>query len=180
MSRALLILAVVLAATGCMHAGHAESAAAPAAAPHASNEAPPGDGMMSMCPMSIPGTQVAAGDTSTGEALTFTTTNPEQVPALREKVHAMADMHNRHHASGEEHPGTEGMMHGGMMGDGGMMMQMPPPSHAAVEDLPGGARIVVTPNDSADLQRLQSTLRSHAAQMQQHGCAMMGRSQHGS
>jgi hypothetical protein len=183
MSRALLILlAVVFATTGCTHAGHAASAAAPAAAPQASTEAPQGDGMTGMCPMSIPGTQVAAKDTSTGEALTFTTTSPGQVPALREKVHAMADMHNRHHASGEEQAGMGGMMHGGMMGGGDMpMMEMPPPSHAAVEDLPEGARIVVTPNDSADRQRLQSTIRSHAEQMQQHGCGvMMEHSQHGS
>jgi hypothetical protein len=32
---------------------------------------------------------------------------------------------------------------------------------------------VVTPNDPADLTRLQSTVRSHAEQMQQHGCGMM-------
>jgi hypothetical protein len=51
---------------------------------------------------------------------------------------------------------------------------MPPPSRASVEDLPNGARITVTPNDAADLQRLQSTIRAHAEHMQQHGCAMMG------
>ena len=55
------------------------------------------------------------------------------------------------------------------MGD----MQMPPPSRAAVEDLPDGARIIVTPNDPADLERLQKTVRTHAEHMQQHGCGMM-------
>ncbi len=70
----------------------------------------------------------------------------------------MADMHNRHHASGEaEHGGmSRGMMGGGMEGGSMGGMQMPPPSRAAAEDLPEGARIFVTPNDPGDLQRLQS------------------------
>jgi hypothetical protein len=119
--------------------------------------------------MSVPGTKLAAADTSTGEAITFTTT-PDQAAALRERVHAMADVHNRHHASGDADHGGMGGMHGGwMMGD----MQMPPPSRAAVEDLPDGARIIVTPNDPADLDRLQKTVRMHAEHMQQHGCGMM-------
>jgi hypothetical protein len=182
MSRALLIpLALAFAGTGCMHGGHGASSAAPAASPSATSPAPTGGGMSGMCPMSVPGTQLGAEDTTTGEALTFTTT-PDQASALREKVHAMADMHNRHHASGEGQSGTGGMMPGGAMGGGGMpMMQMPPPSHATVEDLPDGARLLVTPNDPADLQRLQSTVRSHAEQMREHGCGMMmEHSQHGS
>jgi hypothetical protein len=79
-----------------------------------------------------------------------------------------------------------GAMHGGMMGgsaghggqDGRMGdMQMPPPSRAVVEDLPDGARILVTPNDPADLERLQKTVRAHAEHMQQHGCGMMDHAQ---
>lgn len=139
-----------------------------------------------MCPMSVPGTKISAADTATGEALTFTT-SPDQAPVLREKVHAMADMHNRHHASGDAgHGGMGGMMGGGGRAGGGMAaggmggMQMPPPSRAAVEDLPDGARILVTPKDPADLQRLQSSVRMHAEHMQQHGCGMMNHSQHGS
>jgi hypothetical protein len=180
MIRVLLVTTVVaFAGTACMHAGHAapgtEATSNAAAAPPPAGA--PMDGMAGMCPMSVPGTKVSASDTASGEALTFTTT-PDQAAALREKVHAMADMHNRHHSSGEA--GHGGMMGGGMMGgsmegmNGGMGgMPMPPPSRAAVEDLPDGARIVVTPNDPADLTRLQSTIRSHAEQMQQHGCGMM-------
>lgn len=181
MSRALFIpLALAFAATGCAHGGHAASTSAPAASSPAMAPAPTGGGMKGMCPMSVPGTRLGAEDTTTGEALTFTT-SPDQSSALREKVHAMADMHNRHHASGEGHSGMGGMMPGGM-GAGGMSgMQMPPPSHATVEDLPDGARILVTPNDPADLQRLQSIVRGHAEQMRQNGCGMMmDRSQHGS
>jgi hypothetical protein len=64
-----------------------------------------------------------------------------------------------------------------MAGDAKEGMQMPPPSRAAVEDLPDGARILVTPNDPADLERLQKTVRMHAEHMQEHGCAMMAHPQ---
>jgi hypothetical protein len=185
MRAAMLPLALALAGTACMHAGHAGMAATaqPPSAPPPSAAADQGSGMAGMCPMAVPGTHLSPMDTATGEALTFTTT-PDQVPALREKVHAMADMHNRHHASGDagQHGGMGGMMGGGMEGHMGGM-HMPPPSHAAVEDVPDGARIVVTPNDPADLQRLQSTIREHAQQMEQHGCGMMmdhSQHQHGS
>ncbi len=178
MTRALLVPVILaFAGTACMHAGHAASAAAT----QPSTVAPAG-GMAGVCPMSVPGTKLSAADTSTGEAITFTTT-PDQAAALREKVHAMADLHNRHHASGgADQGGMKGMHGGGMMGghashggQDGMMgdMQMPPPSRAAVEDLPDGARIIVTPNDPADLERLQTTVRMHAEHMQQHGCGMM-------
>lgn len=182
MARApLFLFAFSFAVAGCMHAGHAASAAAAtSSAPMAQAGQPMGGGMAGMCPMSVPGTQVSAAETPSGEALTFTTT-PDQAAALREKVHAMADMHNQHHAGGAA--GHGGMMGGGMggMGTGGGAggMQMPPPSRASVEDLPDGARIVVTPNDPADLQQLQSTVRGHAQEMQQHGCGMMQHGQHG-
>lgn len=190
MTRMLVVAsALSLAGTGCMHAGHAAGAAQPTPASRAPSGMAGMTDMAEMCPMNVPGTQVSAMDVANGEALTFTTT-PENAAALREKVHAMAEMHNRHHTGGE--PGHGGMQHGGMgqgamggmggMGGGmsGMAhgdmggMQMPPPSQASVEDVPNGARIVVTPNDPADLQRLQSTVRAHAEHMQQHGCEMTG------
>ena len=180
MDRALLIPVVLaFAMGGCMHAGHA--ATAPATASQPSTGAPMGSAMAGMCPMTVPGTKVSAADTSTGETVTFTTT-ADQAAALREKVHAMADMHNQHHAAGDAGHGSMGGMAGmgGMHGSGMEGMQMPPPSRAAVEDLPDGARIVVTPNDPADMQRLQSTVRTHAEHMQQHGCEMMAHEQHGS
>ena len=122
--------------------------------------------MAAMCPMAVPGTQVSASDLSTGEAVTFSTTSPEQVADLRSRVRAMADMHNRHHASGD----MSGMQ-GGMHGHGGMM---PPPSTASVEDTDAGARLMVTPKDPAQLAQLQSAVRAHAEMMQQGGCGMMG------
>ena len=168
-------------AAACAHSPPEQAAPAPEAHPARAAPAPgrPG-GMMAMCPMSVPGTQVSATDTADGEALTFTTT-PDQVAELRSRVHAMADMHNQHHSGGEggmhEHGMHEHGMHGhGMHGHEGMTsgMAMPPPSRATVEDLANGARILVTPNDAADLQKLQSAVRGHAQHMSQHGCGMMG------
>lgn len=184
MTRALLLSLVFVGGTACMHAGHAESAPATKQAGNAMSAGEMVAGEMGgMCPMGVPGTQVAAEDTATGESLTFTTKSPAQVAVLRERVHAMAEMHNAHHAGGDaEHGGMHGM-HGGMGGgmSGGMEgMGMPPRSEARVENLPDGARILVTPKDPADLQRLQSTVRQHATQMQEHGCPMMDHAEHGS
>jgi hypothetical protein len=139
----LLLLSALVILSGCAHSAQ-----------------PPPDqgGMMAMCPMTVPGTQVYAADTANGEALTFTT-GPDQVAELRIRVHGMANMHNQRHG---------GM--GGGQGMGGMRKS--PPSRAWVEDVENGARIAMTPNDPADLQKLQSAVRMHATHMQQHGCRM--------
>jgi hypothetical protein len=173
MTRALLgALVLALAGTACAHADPAATASAanPAAAASTTSAHPAG-----MCPMSVPETKVLAADTATGESLTFTTTS-DQVSVLREKVRAMSEMHNRHQASGDVAQGGAGsmggMMAGGTMGPGMAGMPMPPPSRTSVEDLHDGARIIVTPVDPADLQRLQATVRTRAGQMQQNGCGM--------
>jgi hypothetical protein len=129
---------------------------------------------MHACPIAVPGTQLAAAD---------------RAEDLRARVHAMADMHNRHHlAGGPEgtHAGHGGMEHGGMMGGGmmgggstagagaGQASMMPPPSRATVVDVEGGARLVVTPNDPADMDQLRSTVRTHAEHMQKTGTCRMG------
>lgn len=174
-------VALALAGAGCSHGSASQPSATTAqpAPPRAqAQEGTTGDmgsgKMAGMCPMAVPDTQVSAADTATGEALAFTTSSPDQVADLRSRVRAMADMHNQHHASGEMHG------HGMGMGSGGMgNMPMPPPSTAAVEDTDGGARLVVTPNDPAQLAELQSAVRSHAGMMQQGRCEMMGGMQQG-
>jgi hypothetical protein len=166
------VLALMVASTGCM-GHHAAEAAAPS--PRARAAAP---AMAGHCPMEVPGTQVSAADTQDGEAVTFIT-SPDHEADLRSRVHAMADMHNEHHQGG-------GMDHGGMHGSGSMgrdtstgsgamghMETMPPPSRASVQDVPGGARLVVTPSDPGDLERLQSVVRTHAQHMSEtHACGM--------
>jgi hypothetical protein len=153
----LLPLSAIGILTACFHTGQPAGSA---------TEPPDSSGMMAMCPMTVPGTQVYAADTANGEALTFTTSSPDQVAELRIRVHAMANMHNQRHGG---MGGGEGMGGAGM---GGGKMMMPPPSHAWVEDVENGARISMTPNDAADLQKLQGAVRMHAEHMQRHGCAM--------
>ena len=113
-----------------------------------------------MCPMEVQGTSVAVADTDDGVAVTFTTTG--DVAELRKRVHAMADMHAH-------------MMHGGTMGSGSAMGSghMMVPSDARAEDIDGGARIVVTPKDPAQLADLRAHAHEHAAQMSSGHCPMM-------
>lgn len=117
--------------------------------------------MAGMCPMEVPGTQVSVADTQDGVAITFTTSG--EVAQLRQRVHAMAAMH--------EHMMSGGMMgSGGAMGSSGMMMV---PSDARAEDIQGGARLVLTPKDPAQLAQLRDHVHAHAAQMARGDCPMM-------
>jgi hypothetical protein len=126
--------------------------------------------MMAMCPMSVPGTEVLAGDVHNGETLTFTTSGAVQ--ELRVRVRAMAGMHNEHHADAAT---TDAMMGREAMGPGnGMGRPRMPPSWATVLDVERGATIVLVPNASEDLQMLQTATRDRAAHLRMHGCGMMG------
>ena len=178
--RTALITGLALAAASCASSQSAERASgASSSAQYAGSSA--GGMTMDMCPMAVPGTTVSAQDTQAGEALTFAT-NSGQVAELRRRVRAMVDMHNRHHAGGET---MGGMGHGGMMGGGsapghGQMhgdhhVMMPPPSRASVEDVEGGARIALVPQDPAAIEQLRSAVQMHAEHMQKEGCSgMMG------
>jgi hypothetical protein len=53
-----------------------------------------------------------------------------------------------------------------------MMMKMVP-SDARAEDSDGGARIVLTPKDPAQLADLRAHVREHVAQMQSGHCPIM-------
>lgn len=165
--------------SACMahHVADAHSPASPGTASVTSPGTPSGMSA-DVCPMAVPGVQLSAADTQDGEAVTFTT-SADRMADLRARVHAMADMHNRHHQAGEGgmHHGNHGdAMGGGSTGSGGdsHAMMMPPPSRAAVEDVAGGARLVVTPNDPADLEPLRAAVRTHAEHMRQTGTCGMG------
>jgi hypothetical protein len=143
-----------------------------------------------MCPMMIDPatTQVTTTNTSDGAAMVFTTTG--DVNALRAQVRQMADMHNRMKGmhGGAMHEGMHGgmqqgggMQHGDMHGSGmhggamqheGMRMEMVP-SHATVEDVPGGARLLLVPEDRSQLATLQQQARMHADMMKKGQCPMM-------
>jgi hypothetical protein len=116
--------------------------------------------------MAVEGTTARAEDVDGGVAMAFTTTG--DVAELRRRVAHMAEMHGSHPGGGhgmmmgEGHPG-------GMMGEG---MKMPPAT-ARSEDIEGGARIVFTPKDPADLAALREQTRRHAEQMASGQCPMM-------
>jgi hypothetical protein len=144
-----------------------------------------------MCPMmsSMKDAQIVASDTSDGAAIVFTTAG--DVAGLRAHVRKMAEMGTRMASGGmmgmEKQEGMRGEgkgmagngMHGGgmgmkgdMHGDGGMMGKHVP-ARASVEDVPGGARLVLTPVDPAQLAALREQTRSHAAMMSKGECPMM-------
>ena len=47
-------------------------------------------------------------------------------------------------------------------------------SRAVVEDIEGGARIDITPNDPANVDQLRTAIRNRVAQMQETGSCAMG------
>ena len=143
----LVVTSLLLLACG----GSKSQPAAPQPAPTEAHA----QGMGGMCPMEVAGTKVAVDDTQDGVAITFTTTG--DVAQLRERVHHMAGMH-------------EHMMHGG---SGDMDQMKMAPSSARAEDVDGGARIVLTPADPAQLADLRTHVREHAAQMASGHCPMM-------
>lgn len=181
--------AVLLAACGGSQnpPAKSESGAVPYAGANSAGE---------MCPMQLAGTQVAAEDTQDGVAMVFTTSG--DVSELRRRVRRMAEMHQTHMANHSSHMGPGGMGSGGM-GSGGMMgsgamgsgtmgpeqpMGSKPmmggehmgmhmvPSAARTEDVDGGARIVLTPEDPARLAELRAHAREHAAMMAKGQCPM--------
>jgi hypothetical protein len=125
-----------------------------------------GRDMASMCPMTVEGTTARAEDVDGGAALAFTTTG--DVAELRRRVAHMAEMHEQHH--GEGHGAMMGGGDGkGMMGGGKGM----PPATARSEEIDGGARLVFTPRDPADLPKLREHARQHAEKMASGQCPMM-------
>jgi len=129
-----------------------------------------GQDMAATCPMAVEGTTARAEDVEGGAAMAFTTTG--DVAELRRRVAHMAEMHQEHHGEGHG-----AMMGGGkgMMGDGKGMMGdgMMPPATARSEEIEGGARLVFTPKDAADLPKLREHAHDHAEKMASGQCPMM-------
>ena len=120
------------------------SACASAGAASPHGGKPHGAMTMKDCPMHDGATTVSVVDLEGGVALTFTTA--ENVDALRAHVAHMAEEHNR-----------KGMMD----------------ARAVAEDVDGGARLVLTPNDPAQLATLRDHARAHAEGMRKGDCPMM-------
>lgn len=109
-------------------------------------------------------THVATSETADGVAIAFTTT--DDVNALRDRVRAMAERHNRMQTMH-----STGGMHGGPPETRMRMV----PSRATVDDIPGGARLVLVPIDPSQLATLRHQAEMHAGMMQRGQCPRMAR-----
>ena len=158
---------VVLLAAGC---GSKQSS--PPAKPPAEAAQQPG-----MCAM-MKDAQLAATDGEHDVTVTFTTQgDPTE---LRAHVHKMGAMHDQ---MGHGEMGHGKMMGGGEMGSGshemaggsgmGDMHAHMVPSHAAVDDVDHGARVVLTPDDPAQLAALRDQVHAHVEMMKSGKCPMM-------
>lgn len=129
------------------------------------------DDEVGMCPMAVEGTTVHTEDVDGGIAMVFVTTGDQA--ELRERVARMAKMHDEHHAEGQHagHHADHGAGHHADHGGGGKV----PASAARVEDVDGGARLVLTPRDPAELPALVEHVRGHAEAMATGSCPMMSK-----
>lgn len=170
--------ALVIAGCASTQASREPTTPAPAATSGTQSEGMRGN-MQGMCPMQVEGTVVAAEKVDGGVALTFTTSS--DVPELRRRVARMAQMHGQHgmgmHAlagadHGHAHGGqrSDASQHQGGMMAGGMMM---PAATARSEEVQGGARILLTPQDAADLEKLREHARHMTERMSSGQCPMM-------
>jgi hypothetical protein len=113
----------------------------------------------SACPLGVPGAHVAADDTDSGIALTFTAT-AERLSDLRERAGYAAAMHGPGEHMGKGHEGRHGNG-----GEHGLKAMHLPPAYAVEEDIDGGARIVLRPADPNDLSLLRAKVRARAEAM---------------
>jgi hypothetical protein len=164
------ILLAVVAAVALLPGHAGSSSPAPAGSPVAPPSAPSGH-VMAMCPLSVDGTQALAADVPGGETLTFTTdTGP--IGELRERVKAMATIHNQQHDDVAARQGRAGR---GMAGSGNAMSGTEmPTSWATFIEVESGAAILVVPVDPADLHALRNAIRLRAQRLREQGCEIMG------
>jgi hypothetical protein len=104
------------------------------------------------CPMKVPGTDLSVTDSENGIVLTITTKSGD-VAELRRRIESMAKMHSM---------SSNAAMHGNSI-----------PFSIRYEEVPGGARLTLTPTDPNQLNAFRTTIRKHAEQMKQGECSMM-------
>lgn len=144
---ATVTVAALLGACGAKSSAQSEpvtASTAPAAAP---TEEPGEEVASHECPMQVPGTTVTSSNVEGGVALAFTTQGGD-VAELRERVQRMTETHPEHHS--------------------GTVM-----STASSEEIESGARLVLKPQDPAQLEALREHARTHAARMAEGDCPMM-------
>ncbi len=123
-------------------------------------------GKMGKCPMKVEGTTVTSEETADGAAVVFKTDGGD-VEELRRRVRHMADKHAKHHGQ----PGADKsqMDHGKCA-----MCRMMKMATVTVEDIDGGARMMMKPKDASKLDALRKHAAEHAEKMaKMGGCPMM-------
>ena len=120
----------------------------------ASQSGMPGPMSMQDCPMKIQDFELAASNTTTGVAITFTT-KPDQVDTLRLRVQHWAAMHT----AGPEQ--QHGMRHGTL------------PGTAEYEAIPNGIRLTLTATDPAKLEEFRAAARTRVEAMKKGDCSLM-------
>ncbi|MBS2027610.1 MAG: hypothetical protein JST54_06890 [Deltaproteobacteria bacterium] len=125
-----------------------------------------------ICPFAVPGTRVVTSKVEGGAALDFTT-HKGGVAELRRRVAAVAERHNALHDLG----GTAVASRSNAPGHGVSGGEVPPmnSAKASVEDIDGGARVILTPQDPSQLQVLRQHVESRVALMYRQGCPVTRR-----
>ena len=129
--------------------------------------------------MMVDGANVEVEDTADGVALRFTTTTSGNVDDLRLRVEHLSRMYGTERGKGEmmwQHMGHKraegdrpGMGEGMGAGPGGSM----PTATAKIENLDGGARLMLTPTDAKQLSALREHVRHHQQRMSGGECWWM-------
>jgi hypothetical protein len=185
----------LFAALGCKTSYASTRAQSGAAAPHRDAAA-----AQARCPLDVPGSSVSASDTSDGAALGFTAPPAERTSlrtqveqwaeqigrpgaesdmgtgsgapidgSLTSKGEAWAGSGNESGGMGDAQSFNQGPTGAAGAADGARADQFPP-VRAVVEDTDLGVRLVLTPNDPADAQRLREATHRQAAELQANGC----------
>jgi hypothetical protein len=142
--------------------------------------------MMKLCKAMIGQADLTVRDTPDGVAIVFTARDPANVADVRARAAEMAEMHRRHGGhkgkkhgdhKGKKHGDHKGKKHGDHKGKKHGRTKMPDAT-IVVTDAAGGAEVVFTPTDPAQLGALKERVAEHAKTMTDGGCEMMGK--HGS
>lgn len=126
--------------------------------------------MAGMCPMQVEGTTAGVQKMDGMVAMDFTTESGD-VEELRERIAAMAERHNKHHARGMK----KGMEKGEKKGKKhAAMYKTMKNATAATEEIDKGMRLMLTPDEADQMDTLQEHMQQHAQMMAKgEGCPMM-------
>lgn len=191
--RTLMVVIAALAFVGCGGSEQPEAETGQSASDQQATMGGETQGQHAMsenCPMHVQGTTVTAEDVEGGAALVFVTTGDTDM--LRERVRnmataqestAMAPESQRMGMSETMRPGSaEDTTAGAKQSDdaasatGPMDPLTSPDVDTRVEDVEGGARLVMTATNPADVETVRADAQRHGQQLSAGECAMTSHS----